>query len=235
MAEAKTEVNIKDLLEAGAHFGHRTSRWHPKMAPYIHSQRQGIYIINLEKTVEALDKALAKVESTVASGGKVLFVGTKKQASPIVKAMAEAVEMPYVSGRWIGGVLTNSETMTKQLKKLADLERKMESGELEKRYNKLEVQRFQEEIDMLNQRYGGVKNLSGKPALMVVMGAFDDQNALREARKLNIPTIAVVDTNVDPTEIDIAVPANDDAIKSLQLLADYFVAAVVAGKKKIGA
>jgi small subunit ribosomal protein S2 len=227
-----TEVNIKDLLEAGAHFGHKTSRWHPKMAPYIHSQRQGIYIINLEKTVEALDKALAKIEATAMAGGKILFVGTKKQAAPIVKALAEATEMPYVADRWIGGVLTNSETINKQLKKLNDLERRMASGELEKRYNKLEVQRFQEEIDLLNQRYGGVKNLGGKPALMVVLDAFDDQNALREARTLGIQTIAVVDTNTDPTGVDIVVPANDDAIKSLQLLADYFATAVEEGKKK---
>ncbi len=227
-----TEINIKELLEAGAHFGHKTSRWHPKMAPYIHSKRQGIYIINLEKTVEQLSAALAKIETTVAAGGKVLFVGTKKQAAPIVRALAESVEMPYVADRWIGGVLTNSETINKQLKKLADLERRMASGELEKRYNKLEVQRFQEEIDLLNARYGGVKNLSGKPALMVVLDAFDDQNALREARVLGIPTIAVVDTNTDPSGIDLAVPANDDAIKSLELLANYFAEAVKAGQKK---
>ena len=139
------DVDMKALLEAGAHFGHKTSRWHPKMAPYIHSKRQGAHIINLEKTVESLEKALPKATEIVKNGKKILFVGTKKQMKDIVKAAAESVDMPYVTVRWVGGTLTNVETVNRQIKKLKDLERRMASGELENRYSKLEVQRFQEE------------------------------------------------------------------------------------------
>ncbi len=145
-------VDMKALLESGAHFGHKTSRWHPKMAPYIHSKRQGAHIINLEKTVEGLETALPKITEIVKNGKKVLFVGTKKQIKDAVKETAESVDMPYVTVRWIGGALTNVETVNRQIKKLKDLERKMASGEIENRYSKLEVQRFQEEIDILNER-----------------------------------------------------------------------------------
>ena len=155
-------VDIKALLEAGVHFGHKTSRWHPKMAPYIHSKRQDSHIIDLTKTVEALDKALPELTKIAASGKKVLFVGTKKQAKDIVREAAEKIGQPYVTERWIGGMLTNSQTITQQIKKLKNLEKRMGSGDLEKRYSKLEVQRFQEEIDVLNSRYGGVKDLMGK-------------------------------------------------------------------------
>ena len=146
------KADIKELLAAGAHFGHKTSRWHPKMAPYIHSKRQGAHIINLEKTVEALDEALPKMTELASKGKKVLFVGTKKQLKDTVKEVAESIDMPYVTVRWVGGMLTNVETVNKQIRKLKDLERRMASGELEKRYSKLEVQRFQEEIDVLNER-----------------------------------------------------------------------------------
>ena len=146
------EVDIKALLEAGVHFGHKTSRWHPKMAPYIHSKRQDSHIIDLTKTVEQLDVALPFITKVAASGKQVLFVGTKKQAKAAVKAAAEQAGQPYVTERWIGGMLTNVATVTAQIKKLKDLERRMASGDLEKRYNKLEVQRFQEEIDLLNTR-----------------------------------------------------------------------------------
>ena len=145
------DVDMKALLEAGAHFGHKSSRWHPKMAPYIHSKRQNAHIINLEKTVEGLEKALPKLTDIAKSGKKILFVGTKKQMKDIVKEAAESVDMPYVTVRWIGGTLTNVETVNRQIKKLKDLERRMASGELENRYSKLEVQRFQEEIDLLNE------------------------------------------------------------------------------------
>ena len=136
-------VDMKELLESGAHFGHKTSRWHPKMAPYIHSKRQGAHIINLEKTVEALDTALPKITEIVKSGKKILFVGTKKQLKDLVKTAAESVDMPYVTVRWVGGTLTNVSTVNRQIKKLKNLERRMETGELENRYSKLEVQRFQ--------------------------------------------------------------------------------------------
>ena len=171
-------VDIKALLEAGVHFGHKTSRWHPKMAPYIHSKRGDSHIIDLTKTVEGLEKALPVITDTVAKGKKVLFVGTKKQAKDIVRNAAEAVNQPFVTERWIGGILTNSDTVTQQIKKLKDLERRMENGDLEKRYNKLEVQRFQEEIDDLTFKYGGIKDLSGKPGILFVTDIIADANAV---------------------------------------------------------
>ncbi len=227
------QADIKELLAAGAHFGHKTSRWHPKMAPYIHSKRQGAHIINLEKTVEALDAALPEITKIAAKGKKVLFVGTKKQLKDVVKETAESVNMPYVSVRWVGGMLTNVETVTKQIRKLKDLERRMASGELEKRYNKLEVQRFQEEIDLLNERYGGIKEMSEQPAAVIVTDLIQDKNAVKEAKSLNIPVFAICDTNVDPSEIDYPIPANDDAIKAVKLILDYFAAAIKDGKAKI--
>ena len=226
------KADIKALFEAGAHFGHKTSRWHPKMAPYIHSKRQDSHIIDLAKTVEALDVALPFLTSVAASGKKVLFVGTKKQAKDITKAAAESASQPYVTERWIGGMLTNVATITSQLKKLRDLEKRMASGDFEKRYNKLEVQRFQEEIDELNRKYSGIKDLSGKPGALFVTDIVADANAVREAKTLGVPVVAVVDTNADPTDIDYVIPANDDAIKGLQLLLDYAVAAINEGVVK---
>ena len=225
------DVDMKALLEAGAHFGHKTSRWHPKMAPYIHSKRQNAHIINLEKTVEGLEKALPKITEIAKSGKKVLFVGTKKQMKDIVKEAAESVEMPYVTVRWIGGTLTNVETINRQIKKLQDLERRMASGELENRYSKLEVQRFQEEIDLLNERYGGIKDMTVQPTAVIVVDAIEDQNAIKEAKVLGIPVFAITDTNVDPSDIDFVIPANDDSIKSTKLILDYFVDAIKEGKK----
>lgn len=224
-------VDMKALLEAGAHFGHKTSRWHPKMAPYIHSKRQDAHIINLEKTVDGLEVALPKITEIVKSGKKVLFVGTKKQVKEAVKEAAESVEMPYVVVRWVGGTLTNVATVNRQIKKLKDLERRMASGELENRYSKLEVQRFQEEIDLLNERYGGIKDMTEQPAAIIVVDAIEDKNAIKEANGLNIPVFAITDTNVDPTNIDYVIPANDDAIKATKLILDYFVEAIKEGKK----
>ncbi len=226
------DVDMKALLESGAHFGHKTSRWHPKMAPYIHSKRQGGHIINLEKTVEALEKALPELTKIAASGKKILFVGTKKQLKDITKAAAESVNMPYVTVRWVGGTLTNVETVNKQIKKLHDLERRMASGELEMRYSKLEVQRYQEEIDLLNERYGGIKEMNEQPAAIVVVDAIQDKNAIKEAKTLKMPVFAITDTNVDPTNIDYVIPANDDAIKAVQLILDYIVAAIREGEAK---
>lgn len=226
------EIDIKALLESGAHFGHKTSRWHPKMAPYIHSKRQGGHIINLEKTVESLEKALPEISKIVASGKKVLFVGTKKQLKDITKTAAESVNMPYVTVRWVGGTLTNVETVNRQIKKLQDLERRMASGELEARYSKLEVQRYQEEIDLLNERYGGIKDMTEQPAAIIVVDACQDKNAIKEANTLKLPVFAITDTNVDPTNIDYVIPANDDAIKSVQLILDYIVAAIKEGEAK---
>ncbi|MGH7234215.1 MAG: 30S ribosomal protein S2, partial [Candidatus Saccharimonadales bacterium] len=162
------EVNMKDLLEAGAHFGHKTSRWHPKMAQYIHSKRDGIHIIDLAKSVEAINEAMHFLSDTAGAGKQVLLVGTKRQAQPIVKEAALATKQPYVTERWLGGMLTNWNTIGERVKHLKDLESRMESGELANRYSKLEVQRFQEEIDELNRIYGGIKDLNGKPGAIYI-------------------------------------------------------------------
>ena len=224
-------VDMKALLEAGAHFGHKTSRWHPKMAPYIHSKRGDGHIINLEKTVEGLENALPKITEIVKGGKKVLFVGTKKQMKDAVKEIAESVDMPYVTVRWVGGTLTNVETVNRQIKKLKDLERRMASGELENRYSKLEVQRFQEEIDLLNERYGGIKDMTEQPAAIIVIDAIEDKNAIKEAKNLGLPVFALTDTNVDPTTIDYVIPMNDDSIKATKLVLGYFAEAIKEGKK----
>ena len=223
-------IDMKELLEAGAHFGHKTSRWHPKMAQYIHSKRQDTHIINLEKTVAGLEEALALTKKIAKDGKKILFVGTKKQLKAIVKEAAESVDMPYVTERWVGGTLTNVETVNRQIKKVKDLERRMKTGELEARYSKLEVQRFQEEIAVLNTRYCGIKDMTDQPAAIIVTDACEDKNAIKEAKTLHIPVIAICDTNVDPTDIDIVIPANDDSTKAEKLILDYFVEAIKSAK-----
>lgn len=223
------KVDIKALYEAGVHFGHKTSRWHPKMAPYIHSKRQDSHIINLEKTVEALDETLPFLTKVAASGKQVLFVGTKKQAKDPVRAAAEKVNQPYVVERWIGGMLTNGATINQQIKKLKDLESRMNSGDLENRYNKLEVQRYQEEIDALNLKYGGIKDLNGKPGAVIVIDTLVDDNAIAEAKTLGVPIVGMVDTNTNPNTVDYPIPGNDDSLKGIELLLDYFTQAVAAG------
>ena len=223
------KVDIKQLLESGVHFGHKTSRWHPKMAPYIHSKRQDSHIIDLTKTVEALEKALPAITDVAKKGRKVLFVGTKKQLKDATREVAESVNQPYVTERWVGGMLTNSGTINQQIKKLKNLEKRMASGELEKRYSKLEVQRYAEEIEALNTKYGGIKDLMGRPGILFVTDAIADVNAIREAKTLGIPVAAIVDTNVNPEGIDYVIPANDDAIKGVKLHLDYAAEAVKEG------
>lgn len=227
-----TEVDVKALLQAGAHFGHKTSRWHPKMAPYIHSKRDGTHIIDLTKTVEALEVVLPFITKTVSEGKQILFVGTKRQAKDIVQAAAKEANMPFVTERWLGGMLTNKKTIGERIKHLKDLESKMESGALESKYNKLEIQRFQEEIDQMNFLYGGIKDLAARPGAVFVVDVINEANALREAKKLGLKTIAIADTNVDPSDINYPIPANDDAIKTIQLILDYILAAIAEGKTK---
>jgi len=228
-----TDVDIKQLLEAGAHFGHKTERWHPKMAQYIHSKRGGSHIIDLTKTVVNLQEALNFLENAAADGKQILLVGTKRQAQDLVKKTAEATGMPFVTERWLGGMLTNWNTIGGRVKHLQDLENRMASGELANKYNKLEVQRFQEEIDQLNLLYGGVKELNKKPGAVFIIDIIHDANAVREANKLGIPIVALVDTNADPSQVTYPIPANDDAIKTLQLMLDYVQKAIETGKAKI--
>ncbi len=230
-----TNVDIKQLLEAGAHFGHKTSRWHPKMAPFIHSKRGGSHIIDLTKTVDALDTALSFLTETVASGKQVLIIGTKRQVRDVARKLADDTKMPYVTERWLGGLLTNQKTISGRVKHLKDLESKMESGELAQKYSKLEVQRFQEEIDAMNHNFGGIKDMNGRPGAVIVFDMVHDHNGISEARRLKIPVVALADTNADPTKVEYPIPCNDDAIKALQLVADYFQSAIAAGIDKRGA
>ena len=230
---ATVEVDIKQLLEAGAHFGHKTARWHPKMAPYLHSKRNGTHIIDLTKTVAGLETALDFLSQTAASSKQVLLVGTKRQAQDIIKKLAEDTSMPYVTERWLGGMLTNWNTIGARVKHLKDLEARMASGELANRYNKLEVQRFQEEINQLNTIYGGIKEMNSRPGAVFIVDIVGEVNAVREARKMGLPIVAIVDSNADPTLVDYPIPANDDAIKSIQLIADYVRQAIEVGKGKV--
>lgn len=227
-----TDVDIKQLLEAGAHFGHQSSRWHPKMAPFIHSKREGSHIIDLTKTVEGLNKALVFITETTAAGKQVLLVSTKRQARDKVKATAEATNMPYVSERWLGGMLTNKNTIGGRIKHLKDLESRMATGELGAKYSKLEVQRYAEEIEAMNHLYGGIKEMAAKVGAVFVVDLQNDINAVREARKLGIPVIALIDTNADPSLADYPIPCNDDATKTINLILDYVQKAIETGKGK---
>ncbi len=222
-------ADIKQLFEAGVHFGHQTSRWNPKMAKYIYGKKDGIHIINLDQTVAQLDRASDFLKEVAGRGRQVLFVGTRKQTKEIVKSAAESVGMPYVTERWLGGMLTNQHTIVSQIKKLRLLEKRMASGELANRYSKLEVQRIQEEIDTLNIRYGGIKEMRGKPGAMVVLDAVTDRNAITEAQKLRVPVVAVCDSNANPTGIDYVIPANDDALAGLRLIVSQLAEAVKDG------
>ena len=229
-----SKVDIKALLKSGVHFGHNTSRWHPKMAPYIHSKMGGGHIIDLTQTVSALEVVLPEISKVVEAGGQVLFVGTKRQSKPIIKQAAESVGMPYVTERWMGGMLTNHKTINVQIDKLKALEAKMSSGELTNRYNKLEVQRFQEQIDSMNTLYSGIKDMKSMPGFVFCSDVIVDSIAIAEAKKLNIPVTAIVDTNVDPTTIPYPIPGNDDAIKSIEAITTIITEAVsqAQGKKK---
>jgi small subunit ribosomal protein S2 len=228
-----TSVDIKQLLEAGAHFGHKTERWHPKMAPFIHSKRNGTHIIDLTKTVDGLENALNFIEKTASEGKQVLLVGTKRQAQDIIKKAAIESGMPYVTERWLGGMLTNYNTIGGRVKHLKDLESRMETGELANKYNKLEVQRFQEEIDHMNSMYGGIKDMHSRLGAVFVIDIINDANAVREANKMKTPIVALVDTNADPSQVNYPIPANDDAIKTIQLVVDYVTSAIAAGKAKV--
>ena len=224
-----TTVDMKALFEAGVHFGHKSSHWNPKMSKYIHSKRQDGHIIDLAKTVEALNLALPFLSKAASSGKKVLFVSTKKPTKNMVREVAQSINQPYVTERWLGGTLTNTSTITQQIKKLKDLEKRMSSGDLEKRYSKLEVQRLQEEIDSLNIKYGGIKDLNGVPGAVFVTDTIGDINAIKEAKKMGVPVVAIVDTNADPSLVDYVIPGNDDAIKGVSLILDYVKNAINEG------
>lgn len=230
---SKVDVDIKQLLEAGAHFGHQSSRWHPKMAPYIHSKRDGNHIIDLTKTVEALDKALEFLNQTAASGKQILLVCTKRQGQDKVKEVAEALKMPYVTMRWLGGMLTNQSTIGARIRHLKELENKMANGELAAKFSKLEVQRFQEEIDEMNRVYGGIKEMAAKPGALFIVDVLTDDIPVREAKKLGIPVAGLIDSNADPSLVDYPIPCNDDATKTINLILNYVKQAIEEGQAKV--
>ena len=223
-------VSMKQLLEAGVHFGHQTRRWNPKMAPYIYTERNGIYIIDLQKTVKKLEEAYAFVRDLSANGGNVLFVGTKKQAQDAIREEAARCGGYYVNARWLGGMLTNFRTMRTRIDRLTQL-RKMEEDGTFAMLPKKEVIKHQAEIEKLEKYLGGVKEMKKLPAALFIVDPRKERNAIAEARKLNIPIVAIVDTNCDPDEIDYVIPGNDDAIRAIRLIASAMANAAIEGRQ----
>ena len=223
-------VSMKQLLEAGVHFGHQTRRWNPKMAPYIYTERNGIYIIDLQKTVKKLEEAYNFVRDLSANGGNVLFVGTKKQAQDAIKEEAARCGGYYVNARWLGGMLTNFRTMRTRIDRLAQL-RKMEEDGTFAMLPKKEVIKHQGEIEKLEKYLGGVKEMKKLPAALFIVDPRKERNAIAEAKKLNIPIVAIVDTNCDPDEIDYVIPGNDDAIRAIRLIAATMANAAIEGRQ----
>jgi len=222
-------ITIKQLLEAGAHFGHQTSRWHPRMKKYIFTKRNGIHIIDLEQTASMLDKACDFVHEVAAEGGKLLFVGTKKQAQDTVEEEATRCGMYYVNQRWIGGVLTNFATIQARIDYLVRLEDQLSRGEFS-RLPKKEALKLEEEIARLNRQMGGFKEMVNLPDALFIIDPTKERIALAEAKRVRIPIVAIADTNCNPDEIDYPIPANDDAIRAVKLICNRVAEAVIEGK-----
>ena len=223
-------ISMKQLLEAGVHFGHQTRRWNPKMATYIFTERNGIYIIDLQKTVKKLEEAYFFVRDMAASGESILFVGTKKQAQDAIKEEAERCGQFFVNARWLGGMLTNFKTMRTRIARLNQLQKMQEDGTFDL-LPKKEVIKLQLEIAKLEKYLGGVKEMKKLPGALFVVDSRKEKNAIAEARKLGIPIVAIVDTNCDPDEIDYVIPGNDDAIRAIKLISQTMANAVLEGKQ----
>jgi small subunit ribosomal protein S2 len=221
-------VSMKALLETGVHFGHRTRRWNPKMKPYIFTERNGIHIIDLQQTLGLIEDAYNLVRDTVAEGGEVLFVGTKRQAIDTIATEASRGHQPYVNERWLGGTLTNFKTISERIKYLEKLEQRRDSGEFDY-LKKRERLRYEREIEKLNMRLGGIRKMKGLPALMFVIDVTHEETAVKEANILKIPVIGVVDTNCDPDPIDYIIPSNDDAIRAIKLIVGKMADAALEG------
>lgn len=225
------EITTQQMLEAGVHFGHRTSSWHPNMKPYIFCVREGVHIIDLEKTQEKLIQALKFVAGITKEGGTILFVGTKRQAKDIVKKAAESCGMPYITERWLGGTFTNFKTIHKLIQKLHDLEEKEKAGEL-KKYTKKEQLLKYEEIEKLNREVGGIKQQDKLPEAVFIVDIVQENLALKEARKVGVPVVALCDTNADPKLVDWPVPSNDDAVKVIEMMCDAVAETIKENYKK---
>ncbi|MBR6743297.1 MAG: 30S ribosomal protein S2 [Clostridia bacterium] len=223
-------ISMKQLLEAGVHFGHQTRRWNPKMAQYIFTERNGIHIIDLQKTVKKVNEAYLFARDIVADGGEILFVGTKKQAQSSIKEEAERCGMPFVNARWLGGMLTNFTTIRKRIGRLAQL-RKMEADGTFDMLPKKEVIGLQGEIDKLEKFLGGIKEMHKIPGAIFIVDPRKERIAVAEAKKLNIPIIAIVDTNCDPDEVDAVIPGNDDAIRAVKLISEVIANAVIEARQ----
>ncbi len=223
-------VSMKQLLEAGVHFGHQTRRWNPKMAEYIFTERNGIYIIDLQKTVKKIEEAYLFIRDIAAEGGNILFVGTKKQAQDAIKEEALRSEMYYVNVRWLGGMLTNFKTIKKSIQKLHNLNKMAEDGTFDL-LPKKEVASLQKEMADLEKNLGGIKDMKGIPSAIFIVDPKKEKNAVDEARKLGIPVVAIVDTNCDPDEVDYVIPGNDDAIRAIKLIASTLADAIIEGKQ----
>lgn len=228
---SKIEISMEEMFRNGVHFGHHKSRKNPKMDEFIFGVKNGINILDLQKTAQKLKEALAFIEKIVASGQKILFVGTKKQAKKIVEAAAKRCEMPYVTERWLGGTFTNYPVISGRTRYLRDGQDKMERGEYGK-YTKFEQMKFTEELERLETKMGGIKYMDKLPGAIFVTGVVEDNLAVKEARIKNIPVIALADTNIDPRDIDYIIPANEDAVSSLKILMAYVIKTVIAAKQK---
>ena len=216
------EVKIEDLLESGVHFGHNVRRWNPKMKQYIYGVRNNIHIFDLRITLQLLNNALVKIHETVSRSGKILFVGTKKQCSDVVKELALLNDNFYVNKRWLGGTLTNWKTISNSIKRLDEIELFLKDNEQSKNLSKKELLDISREKQKLDLNIGGIRALNGKPDLLIVFDVIKDKIAVREANKLNIPVVAIVDSNADPDNIDYVIPGNDDALRSISLYNNYF-------------
>jgi len=225
------QVSMKMLLESGVHFGHQTNRWNPKMKPYIFGARNGIYIIDLQQTVQMFDTAYNFVVDTVASGRNVMFVGTKRQAQESVKTEAERAEMPYVNHRWLGGMLTNFVTIKKSVDRLAKLDSMFEDESIDS-FPKKEILGLQRERDKLQKVLGGIKDMKGHPGVIFIVDPRKENIAVKEAGKLGIPIVAIVDTNCNPDDIDYIIPGNDDAIRAIKLFSSKIADAALEGKRR---
>ena len=223
-------ISMKQLLEAGVHFGHQTRRWNPKMAPYIYTERNGIYIIDLQKSVGKVDEAYKAVSDIAADGGTILFVGTKKQAQEAIKAEAERCGMYFVNERWLGGMLTNYKTISARIKRLRDIQAMEEDGTFEK-LSKKEVSKLRLELEKLEKFLGGIKDMKGMPGAVFVVDPKKEKIAVKEARILGIPVVGIVDTNCDPDDVDYIIPANDDAIRAVKLIAGKMADAIIEAKQ----
>lgn len=232
--KGKKKIDLEEMLSAGVHFGHRTSKWCPKNKPFIFGSRRNVHIIDLSKTKEKLEEARGFIKKLASQQKKILLVGTRQEVAGPIQEAAEAMDMPFVKERWLGGTFTNFKVIRQRVERLQELEEKQTKGVLDK-YTKKEQHEFQKEIDRLEKKFGGLRKLEELPAAVLVVGADDDSLSLKEAEETGVTTMALVDTNVNPGRVDYVIPANDDAVQSVNLILKYLIYAFQKGKKQVKA